>query len=106
MDNLHGSDLLAAQYQHGETDSVDEDEDEGSLADQEDLADEFQPIGDNDVEVANVPDSGTFTSSSESHTNMTYKLFVAQLTMPSWLGNKYASVHDRLTAEMEKTTMG
>src|SRR5882762_125191 len=110
MDNPHGSDLLAAQYQHGKTDGEDEsedgDDDEGSLADQEDLAAEFQPIGNDDAEVADVPDPGTTTSSSESHLNVTHKPSMAWSTMPSWLGNEYVSVHDRLTVEMEQTAKG
>lgn len=110
MDNPHGSDLLAAQYQHGKTDGEDEsedgDDDEGSWADQEDLAAEFQPIGDDDAEATDVPDPGTTTSSSESHPNVTHKPSVVRSTMPSWLGNEYASVRDRLTVEMERTAKG
>jgi hypothetical protein len=50
---------MAAQYENPEHGEDDDDDDENSPNSQEDLSAEFQPVGDDDAETADVPDPGT-----------------------------------------------
>lgn len=102
FDNPHGSDLLAAQLEHAEEGSGDEDgdEDEDCSADlDDDQAAEFRPVGDDDAEVAEVSDPDTSTSTNNDP-NMARKPPVPRSAMPSWLGNEYMTMRERLTKEM------